>query len=104
MAPEKHGKVDCIRKWWLLDQSRRSQPQPVVYRSCDRVRCFFKADPGFEIFHGTSPEVGVRHETGINFGLICNLTDTQHIILSAGPAIQGQNQLQGYFAYQLTLI
>ncbi len=58
--------------------------------------------PGFEIFHGTSQEVGGPREAGINLGLIWDLSDTQHIILSAGPAIEGPNQLQGYFAYQLT--
>ena len=58
--------------------------------------------PGIEIFHGTSQEVGGPRETGINLGLIWDLSDTQHIILSAGPTIEGSNQLQGYFAYQLT--
>ena len=58
--------------------------------------------PGLEIFHGTSQVVGGPHETGINVGLIWDLSDTQHIVLSAGPAIGGSNQLQGYFAYELT--
>jgi hypothetical protein len=58
--------------------------------------------PGIEIFHGTSQEVGGPRETDINLGLIWDLSDTHHIILSAGPTIEGSNQLQGYFAYQLT--
>jgi hypothetical protein len=58
--------------------------------------------PGFEIFHGSSEEIGGPREIGINLGLIWDLSDAQHIILSAGPAIEGSNQLQGYFAYQLT--
>jgi len=58
--------------------------------------------PGMEIFHGTTQVVGGPSETGINLGLIWDLSDTQHIVLSAGPAIEGSNQLQGYFAYELT--
>ncbi|HXN86323.1 MAG TPA: transporter [Candidatus Binataceae bacterium] len=58
--------------------------------------------PGIEFFHGTSQVVGGPHETGINLGLIWDFTDTQHIVLSAGPAIEGPNQLQGYLAYELT--
>jgi hypothetical protein len=48
------------------------------------------------------PAAGGSRETGINLGLIWDLSDTQHIVLSAGPAIEGSNQLQGYFAYELT--
>ncbi|MFZ0248199.1 hypothetical protein [Candidatus Binatus sp.] len=58
--------------------------------------------PGIEIFHGTTQEVSGPSESGINLGLIWDLSDTQHIVLSAGPAIGGPNQLQGYFAYELT--
>lgn len=58
--------------------------------------------PGIEIFHGIEEEVGGPHATGINLGLIWDLSDTQHILLSAGPAFEGPNQLQGYFAYILT--
>jgi len=78
------------RNWWFTGLV-------IEYRVLPRLT------PGFEIFHGTSPEVGVPNETGINFGLICDFTTIQHIIFSAGPAIEGQNQLQGYFAYLLTL-
>jgi Putative MetA-pathway of phenol degradation len=58
--------------------------------------------PGLEIFHGTSQQIGGPPDTGINLGLIWDLSDVQHIILSAGPAIEGSNRLQGYFAYELT--
>src|SRR5208282_991826 len=58
--------------------------------------------PGIEIFHGTTQEVSGPSESGINLGLIWDLSNTQHIVLSAGPAIGGPNQLQGYFAYELT--
>jgi hypothetical protein len=55
--------------------------------------------PGFEVFHGTSQVIG---GVGLNFGAIWDLSDVQHIIFSAGPAIEGDRQLQGYFGYQLT--
>jgi len=58
--------------------------------------------PGFEFFHGTSEEVDGQREIGLNFGLIWDLSDTQHLMFSAGPAIQGSNQMQGHLAYQLT--
>jgi hypothetical protein len=58
--------------------------------------------PGIEIFHGTSQVVGEPRELGVNLGAIWNLSELQHLLLSAGPALQGSNQLQGYFAYQLT--
>jgi len=58
--------------------------------------------PGIEIFHGIEEEVGGPHATGINLGLIWDLSGLHHILLSAGPAFDGQNQLQGYFAYILT--
>lgn len=77
------------RNWWFTGL--------VVQR-----RVLPNLTPGLEIFHGTSQEVGGPHETGINLGLIWDLTNVQHIIFSAGPAIEGLNQLQGYFAYQLT--
>jgi hypothetical protein len=70
---------------------------PVVGQ-CEVVPGF---TPGFEVFHGTSQ---VIDGVGLNFGAIWDLSvsDVQHIICSAGPAIEGDRQLQGYFAYQLT--
>ena len=58
--------------------------------------------PGIEVFHGTSQVIGGPRELGLNFGLIWDLSEVQHVIFSAGPALEGTNQLQGYFAYQLT--
>jgi len=58
--------------------------------------------PGFEVFHGTSQVIGGSREVGLNFGAIWDLSDVQHIIFSAGPAIEGDRQLQGYFGYQRT--
>jgi hypothetical protein len=58
--------------------------------------------PGFEFFHGTSQEVEQSREIGLNFGMIWDASRLHHVIFSAGPAIQGPNRLQGYFAYQLT--
>jgi hypothetical protein len=58
--------------------------------------------PGLEIFHETSQQAGQSAETGFNLGMVWDLSDVQHIMFSAGPAFGGPNQLQGYFAYQLT--
>ncbi len=58
--------------------------------------------PGIEIFHGIEGDVGGPHATGINLGLIWDLSALHHILLSAGPTFDGPNQLQGYFAYILT--
>jgi hypothetical protein len=58
--------------------------------------------PGVEVFHGTSQVIGEPSELGVNFGVIWNLSELQHVLFSAGPALKGSNQLQGYFAYQLT--
>jgi len=58
--------------------------------------------PGVEVFHGTSQVIGGPRELGLNFGLIWDLSELQHVIFSAGPALDGSNQMQGYFAYQLT--
>ena len=59
-------------------------------------------NPGIELFHGTPEETAGPSETGVNFGMIWDLTKVQHVMFSAGPVIEGTNQLQGYFAYQLT--
>ena len=59
-------------------------------------------DPGVELFHGTSQQAGQSAQTGFNLGMVWDLSDLQHIMFSAGPAFGGPNQLQGYFAYQLT--
>jgi hypothetical protein len=102
MAPEEHGQVDRLWRRRLLDQSRRAQPQLVFHRVGHTASGPANLTPGIEIFHRTSQEVGGPRETGINLGLIWDLSDTQHILLSTGPAIEGSNQLQGYFAYELT--
>jgi hypothetical protein len=58
--------------------------------------------PGIELFQGTSQQPGQSAQTGFNLGMVWDLSDVQHIMFSAGPAFGGPNQLQGYFAYQLT--
>jgi hypothetical protein len=57
--------------------------------------------PGLEI-HGTSQQAGQSAESGSNLGMMWDLSEVQHIMFSAGPSFGGPNQLQGYFAYQLT--
>jgi hypothetical protein len=77
------------RNWWYTGIVIQRQLTPTL-------------TPGFEFFHGTSQEVEESREIGVNFGMIWDLSRVQHIIFSAGPAIEGPNQMQGYFAYQLT--
>lgn len=77
------------RNWWFTG----------LVVQCEVVR---GVTPGVEVFHGTSQVIGGPRELGINFGLIWDLSEIQHVIFSGGPALEGTNQLQGYFAYQLT--
>jgi len=77
------------RNWWYSGVVIQRQVMPSL-------------TPGFEFFHGTSQEVGEPGEIGLNFGMIRDFSSLQHVIFSAGPAIQESNRLQGYFGYQLT--
>jgi hypothetical protein len=77
------------RNWWFTGLVVQCEVLPGV-------------TPGIEVFHGTSQVIGGPREVGLNFGLIWDLGELQHVIFSAGPALEGTNQLQGYFAYQLT--
>lgn len=77
------------RNWWFTGLVLQCEVEPGL-------------TPGIEIFHGTSQVIGEPREFGLNFGLIWDISELQHVMFSAGPALQGSNQLQGYFAYQLT--
>jgi hypothetical protein len=77
------------RNWWFTGI--------VIQR-----QVFRNLNPGVELFHGTSQQPAQSAQTGVNFGMVWDLSDLQHIMFSAGPAFGGPNQLQGYFAYQLT--
>jgi hypothetical protein len=57
---------------------------------------------GAEIFHDTVSEVGGAADTRFNVGMVFDLSQLQHVLLSAGRGIVGSDQFQGYLAYQLT--
>ena len=63
---------------------------------------FSNVNVGAEVFHTTVQAEGGEPETRFNIGLVLDVSDLQHVLLSAGRGLQGPNQFQGYVAYQLT--
>jgi len=63
---------------------------------------FSNVNVGAEVFHTTVQGAGGEPETRFNIGLVLDVSDLQHVLLSAGRGLQGPNQFQGYVAYQLT--
>ena len=61
------------------------------------------ATPGIEIFYTTPDQVGGGANLRFNLGLVLDLTEHHHLLLSAGRGIVGDNLFQGYLAYQLTI-
>jgi hypothetical protein len=58
---------------------------------------------GAEIYHTTSQTEGESSQTNVGLGIIWDLSETYHIIASAGHSVQGPSEFQGYFALQITL-
>jgi hypothetical protein len=61
------------------------------------------ATPGIEIFYTTPDHVGRGANLCFNLGLVFDLTEHHHLLLSAGRGIVGDILFQGYLAYQLTI-
>jgi hypothetical protein len=57
---------------------------------------------GAEIFHETAQSRGAHPTSQVNAGFTWDLSDEEHILASAGPAIQGPRGYQTYAAFQLT--
>ncbi len=57
---------------------------------------------GAEIFHQTPQTHGGASDTRFNVGLVFDLGEHHHVLLSAGRSIDGLIQFQSYLAYQLT--
>jgi len=57
---------------------------------------------GAELFYETARQTDDERHFGSNIGLIINLTEIHHILLSAGTDIIGPAGLYSYAAYQLT--
>ncbi|MEP6667838.1 MAG: hypothetical protein ABJF10_01715 [Chthoniobacter sp.] len=57
---------------------------------------------GMEIQFRTPDSVDSHCSTALNAGGIWDLSDTYHILFSAGHTVQGQSEFQGYLAFQIT--
>jgi hypothetical protein len=57
---------------------------------------------GAEIQFRTPDSVDGHSSTALNAGGVWDLSDTYHILFSAGHTIQGPSEFQGYLAFQIT--
>jgi hypothetical protein len=57
---------------------------------------------GGEVYHTTTDVVGGDPATRFNLGLVIDVSEHQHLLLSAGRSFCGATQFQSYIAYQLT--
>lgn len=57
---------------------------------------------GAEAFHATASEVGGRGSTWLNGGAIYDLSDTYHLLVSAGHNVAGPSGFQAYVAVEFT--
>lgn len=58
---------------------------------------------GAEVFHLTPVAAGESDDTEFNLGTVVDLSERDHLLLSAGRSIDGPVRSRVYFAYQLTL-
>jgi hypothetical protein len=61
-----------------------------------------KFSAGLEVQYRTTDTVGGRATTALNAGGIWDLSDTYHILFSAGHTVYGPSEFQGYAALQIT--
>jgi len=62
-----------------------------------------KVQVGGEIYHRTSTDIGKRADTAFNLGTTIDLSDSHHLLFSAGRSIDGPTEFQMYVGYQLTI-
>lgn len=60
------------------------------------------ATVGGEVFYTTADRVGGDGNLAFDVGLVLDLTEHDHVLLSAGRSIAGDTRFQGYLSYQLT--
>jgi len=77
------------RNWWLTGWLVQRQVLPDLA-------------VGAEVFHETSQTVGGKSDTRMNLGITWDLSETYHVLASAGPTLQGPSKYQAYLALQLT--
>jgi len=58
--------------------------------------------PGAEVYYRTAQVQNGQASTQLNLGFVWDLSDTCHILGSAGPALSGPHGYQTYLAFQLT--
>jgi hypothetical protein len=58
---------------------------------------------GTEVFYTTPDQVDGAANLRFNVGLVLDLTEHHHLLISAGRGIVGESLFQGYAAYQLTM-
>ena len=58
---------------------------------------------GTEVFYTTPDRVNGSENLRFDVGLVLDLTDNHHLLVSAGRSIVGESLFQCYAAYQLTL-
>jgi len=57
---------------------------------------------GAEIYHTTASTVGESSQTNVGLGFVWDISETYHILASAGHSVQGPSEFQGYLALQIT--
>ncbi len=57
---------------------------------------------GAELFHTTPEQTGGESDTRFNLGTTVDVSDSHHLMFSAGRSIVGPGSFQAYFAYQFT--
>jgi Putative MetA-pathway of phenol degradation len=58
---------------------------------------------GAELYYTTPDEVGGDADLSFNVGIVLDVTDHHHLLVSAGRSIVGETIFQSYLAYQLTI-
>jgi hypothetical protein len=62
-----------------------------------------RAAVGAELFDTTADRPGGRGNFRFNLGLVLDVTEHHHVLLSAGRSLVGDTRFQAYVGYQLTL-
>jgi hypothetical protein len=62
-----------------------------------------QATLGSEVYYTTAERVGAGGNLRANLGLVLDLTENHHLLVSGGRSVLGDRLFQGYLAYQLTL-
>ncbi len=58
---------------------------------------------GAEVFYGTPDQTGGRGNLRFNLGVISDLSEHHHLLLTLGRSVVGNTRFQSYLAYQLTI-